>query len=176
MSNKPATEVISELFRQHESAIRTLIRRHVSSHQDAEDMYQNLYLCLVRRPPPNQTHILAYLSKVIRNHATDIARHAISEYGAFSKYGTLWRNHTHERESEYILIEIEQTHRVADAILAVLPAHLAQAILDRYLYDKTISETAENMGVNERTVSYYCCTGLRRIRELAEEGKVLTDA
>jgi len=176
MTDKATTAAIAELFRQHDTAIRALIRRYARCREDAEDMYQDLYLSLVRRPPPHQTHILAYLNKVIQHRATDVARHVISEYGSFSKYGARWKDRTHEKESEYILITIEETHKVVNIILASLPAHLARAILDRYLYDKPIRETAQGLGVNERTVSHYCCTGLRRIRQLAAEGKVLLEA
>jgi len=175
MGHGSTVEMVGDLFRKHDAAIRTLISRHVRCRHDAEDMYQDLYLRLVHRPPPHQTHILAYLNKVIRNHATDTARHMISRCGSVSRYAALCKYRTPDGEPESTLIQIEQTSRIIDVIESVLPPHIAQAILERHLYGRTVNETAVRLSVNERTVAHYCCTGLRKIRQLVEEGRIQMD-
>jgi hypothetical protein len=52
----------TRIFDEYNLAIRTMIRRHVSNHQEQEDVYQNLYLSLVCCPPPSSVdNPVAYL-------------------------------------------------------------------------------------------------------------------
>jgi RNA polymerase sigma factor (sigma-70 family) len=172
MQDRAVVESVVEFFRQHEPVIRTLISRRVRCRQDAEDMYQNLFLYLILRPPPDQTYLLAYLSKAIHSYATDATRHAISYGSCVTRYATLQRDHTLDKEPEHLLVQMEQIRKLTDIIESALPPHIAQAIIERYLHGRTIRETAVQLGIEERTVSHYCCTGLRRIRQLVQEGKI----
>lgn len=163
---------VVRLFHKHQSEIRALINRHVRHEQDAEDMYQELYLWLVCNPPLALTNVLAYLSKVIRSRATDAARRTISYSASVSRYAAFRRDDVAEKEPEDVLIQSEQLQRMTKLIESALPPHAAQAILERYIGERTMTETAAKLGVNERTVSHYCCTGLKKIRQLIDEGKI----
>ena len=43
METQKSVELATQIFTEHESAIRAMIRRHVGNREEEEDIYQNLF-------------------------------------------------------------------------------------------------------------------------------------
>lgn len=176
MTKRDRIRLAGAIFQEHGPHIRQFIRRYVRDENDVDDIYQNIFLSLVRMPPSNATYLLAYMSRVTRNHAIDAARRAASYGGCVERYAQLRHENAIASNPEAELIHAEHLGLLVDMIETSLPPHLAAVIVERYAYGRDMTEAATRLGIKERTVSRYCCVGLKRIRELINEGKVTVGA
>jgi DNA-directed RNA polymerase specialized sigma24 family protein len=67
--------------------------------------------------------------------------------------------------------QVEEVQRIAGLVGKLLPAHEAQAVIERYVYGHSTTEVASRMQVKERTVARYTCIGLKRIRQAVLRGQ-----
>ena len=78
MDMRQRVRLATMIFNEYDAAIRASIRRYVRNEHDADDIYQEIFLSLVRTPPRTLTSLLANLHKVVRNHTLDAARRSAS--------------------------------------------------------------------------------------------------
>lgn len=176
MTRKERIQLAGEIFHEHGSQIRHLIRRYVRDENDVDDIYQNVFLSLVRTPPSSLTFLLAYLSRVVKNHTIDAVRRTTSYGGCIERYANLRRRNAAGSDPETTLIQAEQMAILIALVESSIPPHMADVIMERYAHGRNMTEAATRLGIKERTVSRYCCVGLKRMRRLIEEGKVTLDA
>ena len=176
MDQRERIKLVASIFNEHGPRIRLMIRRYVRDENDVDDMYQNIFLSLVRTPPSDLTFLLAYLGRVVRNHATDVARRTASYAGCVERYTQLQPNAPSGSSPEARLVQREYAEETSLLLTSILPPHMAAVLVERYMHNRNMAETAEQLGLKERTVSRYCCIALKRIRRLIDEGKVATTA
>ncbi len=165
METRKGVELATQIFIEHEPAIRAMIRRHVGNKDEEDDIYQNLYLSLVSNPVPFPlANTLAYLSTVIKNDIIDAARRRKSYQEMISRYAISRMYDETETDPQAVVIRGEEMQQIA-AFVESLPAHEARAVAERYGYGHTTTDAAKRMSVKERTVSRYLCIGLRHIRQ-----------
>jgi len=165
METHRSVDLATQIFAEHEPAIRGMIRRHVGNKDEEEDIYQNLYLSLVCNPaPPALTNTLAYLNTVIKNDVIDAARRRKSYQEMISRYAVSRIHEEAETDPQATVIRGEEMQQIT-AFVESLPAHEARAVAERYGYGHTTTDAAKRMSVKERTVSRYLCIGLRHIRQ-----------
>lgn len=168
-STKNIKEVI-KFFEENTDMIRSTISSQVNDKTIIDDIFHNLFLSFVDRPvPPNIENVKAYLKRAIRN---DIIDYEVK------------RKCCRVREQKYVELRMvnikydnpEDTVTANDAIQNLfnivehkLPAHEAEAIIQKYRYDRNIDEAAMIMGINERSFSRYLCTGLKKLRQYINE-------
>jgi len=159
------------IFAEHGSAIRSMIRQHVTCQEEEDEVYQNLYLSLVCNPPPETlTNVMAYLNTVIRNDVIDAVRQRRSRQQMVSQYAlSRPRDEVADAPDERVT-QAEQVQRIKSLVGKLLPAHEARAVIDRYVYGLSMTEIAEHLRVEERTASRYACVGIRRIRDVVFRG------
>ncbi len=157
----------SAIMGEYDSTIRAFIRCYVHNEHDMDDVYQNVFLSLVRTPPTNQTFLVAYLRQVIRNHATDMARRAASHTRLLSDYAEYQEGEPISTDPATQLIEAEQLGRTREFLESVLPSHMANVVTERCGRGNSTCETAHKLGLKPRTVSHYYCVAVKRMRELA---------
>lgn len=59
MSPKESVEVASRLFREHGATIRSMVGGYGLTEQDADDIYQDIFLSVVANPPSHETSLRA---------------------------------------------------------------------------------------------------------------------
>jgi RNA polymerase sigma factor (sigma-70 family) len=169
MDTKQRVELAHEIVGKYDSVIRAFIRCYVYDEHDGDDIYQNVFLSLVRTPPTNLTFLVAYLRRVVRNHATDMTRRTASYTRAVAKYAEQLADEPISLDPETRLMETEQLRRTTEFLEANLPCHMANVLMERCGRGNNTRETAQNLGVKARTVSRYYCVALRHMREIVQD-------
>ena len=161
------------IFTEHGQAIWSMIYYHVNDPSTADDIYQNLFLSLVKRPIPyNDKAPLGYLWRAIANDARDAARRRQS-------YGKMLTNYSsrkqacakHHEDPLAALTNTETQTKVIEMIEQELSPQEARAVIERYIGGESISDTADKINVNKRTVSHYLCTALKKLRHAAQKSQ-----
>ena len=157
----------AQIFEQHGAFILTVIRYLVKDGNKEDDMYQDFFLALVSKPVPKDIqNIRSYLYKAIINDLVDSARRLHSYKVAVNKYANNLIFLINNDSVKNAFIENEEIDRMFEVIGGMLPRSQAQAISYRYKNGYAISEIAEKMSVNSKSVSRYISVGFKTIRRL----------
>lgn len=177
MDVRKRVELATEIFEKHGATIHAFISHQVNDSSDAEDIYQTLFLSLVRRPIPSHVqNVVGYLYRAIQNDAIDAARRRKSYQDLISRYADDPRHNTVQEDVQSMMINCEDTQRTLQTIKRHLRHHEAQAIIERYGCNHNGHDTAKTMRIKKRTLSRYVCTGLKKLRQLVREGEDEIDA
>jgi RNA polymerase sigma factor (sigma-70 family) len=164
---KEAVEAAAEIYRRHGGFIRAVVRFQAGARFDPDDLFQEFFLVLIRKPvPPQVRRVKSYLYRALANYVFDRARQQACYERNLRKYAAQARIAINNRAARNVFIEQEEK----SAALAYLTRHLqerqAQAFVLKYGDHCTLAEIAARMGVNQRTVSRYLCQGLKRLRRV----------
>ena len=155
------------IFHEYDGFIRAIIRFQAHDRSAEEDLFQEFFLAMIRRPVPVEVrNIKSYLYRAVVNHILDSVRMQENYEHAVKKYAWETRISINNRPARNVLIDDPQDR---NSTLAFFARHLqkreAQALVLRYRDDCSIGEIAASMGVNARTVSRYLSKGIRKLRQ-----------
>jgi RNA polymerase sigma factor (sigma-70 family) len=171
MDKHKRVDLATQIFAEHGSAIRAMIRQHVTCQEEEDEVYQNLYLSLVCNPlSESPANMPAYLNTVIRNDVIDAVRQRKSHQRMVSKYAMGQTRDEVEDAPDDQVTQAEEVQRITGLVGKLLPAREARAVIERYVCGHSMTDIASHMQVKERTVSRYACVGIRRIREAVSKG------
>lgn len=166
MDTQKRVDLATQIFAEHGSVIRTMIRQHVTGADEEDEVYQNLYLSLVCNPPAQAPiNVPAYLNTIIRNDVIDAVRRRKSAQQMVGRYAMHQAREEMESPPDDVVTQAEEVQRVTGLVGELLPAREAMAVIDRYVYDYSLTDIALHMGVTPRTASRYVCVGIRRVRD-----------
>jgi len=166
------------IFFEHCDFIRAVIRHKIKDESMAEDLFHDFFLSLVSRPVPAEVRdIKGYIYMAIINDVTDHIRH-LGRYQAMTHrcadYNKLTVNN---RLPEDALMEKERADRMIELIRKRVTKNEFKAITSRYHDGLSIKEAADRMSINNRSVSRYISTGIRKVKQfLAIEQEVENDS
>ncbi len=166
------------IFFKHCDFIRAVIRHKIKDESLVEDLFHNLFLSLVSKPVPAEVRdIKGYIYMAIINDVADHIRH-IGKYQAMThrcaNYNKLIVNN---RLPENALIEREQIDLMIELIKRRVTKNEFKAITSRYRDGLSVKEVAGRMNINNRSVSRYISTGIRKVRQfLVIEQEVKNDS
>jgi RNA polymerase sigma factor (sigma-70 family) len=169
--NESTVQRATAIFAEHGEFIRTVIRFQAGGKLDVEDLYQEFYLALIRRPvPPDVQNLRSYLYQAVIHHVISAIRLRETYAHGMKNYVKETRISINNQETRRAFIDEE--HR--NAAVAKLARHLqereAQVFTLKFRDDCSIPEIATRMGINKRTVSRYLSESLRKLhRRLAAE-------
>jgi len=157
----------AEIFQAHGDFIRLVIRFQADRRSEEEDLFQQFFLEMIRRPiPANVANIRSYLYRAVVHHILNSARARKARRRAVKKYakksrisinicpvGNAFLDETQEKGSAFawVVRRLQRRH--------------AKALLLRYRDNYTVGQIAASMGVNARTVSRYLSDGIRELRK-----------
>lgn len=152
-----------EVFDEYGNFIRLAIRFRVKNEAEAEDLFQDLFVCLVAKPIPEEVrNVKGFLYKLISDTAKDAFRRIDRYQARIHRYAE--RNlRIVEDRPETCLMGVEETKKMFDLIERRLPAREAWAVMLRYGYNCNTSEVAEEMKVKLSSVRRYVSAGLKKI-------------
>ncbi|MBM4029780.1 MAG: sigma-70 family RNA polymerase sigma factor [Planctomycetes bacterium] len=166
MDSHKRVDLATRIFAEHGTAIRAMIRRHVTCRKDEDEVYQNLYLSLVCNPvPATVTNLPAYLNTVIRNDMIDAIRQRKCRQEMVSRYAMHQTRSEMERAPDERVTQTEEVQRITGLVARLLPDREATAVIERYVYGYSLADIAMHMQVKPRTAARYICVGLKRVRE-----------
>jgi len=167
----------TEIFNEYGEKIRDTIYLQANNKSDAEDIYQDFFLSLVRRPiPAHIQNVKGYIYRAVKNDILDAANRGKSYQGQIARYAeykSVTSYSALKKDRQNALIWAEEIQKVIQIIEKQLPRREAQAVLLRYNRNLNISEAAKSMQINKRSFSRYLCMGLKKIREIIRKEKTL---
>jgi len=163
-------KIAADIFQEHGHAIRAVISSHVNNQVEVDDIFQNFFLELVRKPvPPHIRNVRQYLYRAVKNDVLDLARRKKCYNTRLIKYAQRKKYLSTQAAPPQQLIQNEEIGIVFGVINAELPTHEANAIFYRYREGENIGDAAQRMGVNRRSLSRYLCTGIKELRNFLAE-------
>jgi RNA polymerase sigma factor (sigma-70 family) len=168
-NGRPGSEVVratARIFDEYGGFIRAVIRFQAHNRPDQEDLFQEFFLTLIRKPVPADVRsIKSYLYRAIVSHVLDSARVRENYHRAVKKYSKASRVSINSHLLRNAFIEDREER---DATIANYARHLqdreAQAFVLRYRDNCSNGEIAARMGVNAKTVSRYLSESHKRLR------------
>ncbi len=158
-------EAAAEIIVEHSAFIRSIIRYKAQNEFQVEDLFQEFFLSLVRKPlPPNTRNVRSYLYRAITNDIIDTTRRQAKIRRYLKKYAQ--KNHIciNKWTPEDALALVEEQDLLFRHLAGQLRRKEAEAVTLRYRDDCSIAEIAQKMGITKRSVSRYLSAGLRRLR------------
>jgi RNA polymerase sigma factor (sigma-70 family) len=173
-------DLARKLFSEHGTAIYTMILMQVNDEFLADDLYQELFLSLVKKPlPSNLETPLTYLFRVIANDVIDAMRKRATDMNLQQKYLDRLAIESDDSGSEtalQILINREKREKLTEIILrSDLHPCEAKTIIERLNRGSSTKEIARKLSINERSVSHYLSTGLKKLRLLLTSKQASVD-
>ncbi len=163
-------KLTSEIFEEHTDTIRAAIAFNVNDKSSIDDIFQDFFLSLVRRPVPRRVqNIKAYLNRAVKNDVLDAAYQRKSYHQRNRKYAQMHADRFKSETPDNIASHAEEIRQLFDIVENQLLQHETEAITQKYRYDRDAGQTAEVMGINRRSVSCYLCTGLRKLRKIVHQ-------
>jgi len=162
----------AEVFSQYRDEIRAMIGFNVKDPSRADDIFQNLFISLVRDPiPPHVTDVKAYLYRVITNDIYDIFRRTRIHRESVEKYAENRKYDVAQEDPQDSIIEAEETQQMLGVIERQLPKHQAVVVAHHYENGLNANNTAEKMRLSKRSVYRYLSAAKKKMRELIPEDK-----
>jgi RNA polymerase sigma factor (sigma-70 family) len=160
-----------KIFDEHGDFIRSVIRFNVKSEEEAEDLFQDLFLFLILKPIPEELqNVRGFLYRVICDNAKDSVRR-ITRYRARIQRYAVYRTYTTESNPESTVIAAEETEKMFELIQRRLSSKEALAITLRYRDNCDTKDVAVKMSVKPRTVSRYVSIGLKKVRKVFDKNE-----
>jgi len=154
---------VEEIFQEYGGFIRKILQFYCWRGMDADDMFQEFFLRLVRVPiPPCVTNIRAYLYQSIRYFSIELARRRASELRMLHAYRADMET-SNARSAKDVGIAGDIASKI-DRGFCGLSRREAEAMILKYRHNCDLDEVAATMGVNRRTVKAYTMIGLRKLR------------
>lgn len=165
--NQRAVGAAAEIIIEHSAFIRGIIRYQAQNEFQEEDLFQEFFLSLVRKPlPPNTRNVRSYLYRAITNDVIDTTRRQAILRSYLKKYAQKNQICINNWTPEDALAMVEEQDSMFGHLAGQLRRKEAEAVTLRYRDDCSIAQIAQKMGITKRSVSRYLSAGLRRLRQV----------
>lgn len=155
----------AEIFAEYGDFIHMVIFSQVKNKARINDIFQDFFLSLVRKPIPQDVkNIKGYLYRAITNDIIDATRRVERYCNLVHKYSEYLEHPINNKTPENAFIDVEETNKMFGLIKGRLTNSQYQAMALRYRTDHSIKEVAEKMSVKSTSVSRYLSIGLKKIR------------
>jgi len=162
----------AEVFDKFGDEIRAFIHFNVKDKSKADDIFQEFFVSIVRKPIPSDIQdIPAYLYRAVTNDVIDLSRQIKIHRDHIQSYAEFCKNQLKQEDPQTIAIQVENTQKMFQLIESRLPKREAQAVLQRFGHGFSIKDTAERMHVNRRIVSRYLSVALKKMRKFVPVNK-----
>ncbi|MHC4293229.1 MAG: RNA polymerase sigma factor [Planctomycetota bacterium] len=162
-----------KIFIEYGDFIYGVIRFNIKNEFEAEDVYHDIFLHLISKPMPEDIkNMKCFLYRIVSDKTKDAIRRIDRYNRRIQRYARNF-NSFHETPPENSVIDREEAEKMFGLIQKNLSPKEVKAITLRYLKDDKISNVAEKMGIQKRSVSRYISVGLKKVRHVvkAKEGR-----
>jgi RNA polymerase sigma factor (sigma-70 family) len=149
-------EAFAELVKRYSGLVFSVARRVTNNVAAAEDVTQDCFIKLARQSAEIRGSLPAWLHRVALNRSMEVMRSEATrqrhEIQSTASAGA-------DRDPTW-----KQIMPHVDAAMEDLPEHLREPLVQHSLLGRTQNQVAENLGVNQATVSRRIQEGIERIR------------
>ena len=166
-NNQDSVKYAAEIFDKYGNIIRAVIKATINDTHQQDDIFQNFFISLVRRPIPKYVdNVKGYICRAVKNDIYDAKRKTKSYRSRISKHSHCIEKMHKQQTPQEFAIERELTQNITEIIERILPVHEANAIFDRFCINNTsLGKDYNKTHTNKRTLSRYVCVGLKNLRE-----------
>ena len=162
----------SEVFDRYGDEIRAIIHFNVKDKTKADDIFQDFFVSIVRKPIPSGIRdIRAYLYRAVTNDVIDVSRQIKNHQDHIKQYAECRKKNELAEDPQKTAIQTEGTKKMFRLIESRLPKREAEVVVQRYGHGLSITDTAEKMNVNKRIVSRYLSLALKKMREFVPKNE-----
>lgn len=162
----------AEVFDRYGDEIRAIIYFNVKDKSKADDIFQEFFVSIVRKPIPSGIQdIRGYLYRAVTNDVIDVSRQIKNHQDHIQKYAECRKHLVIPEDPQNTAVQTESTKKMFQLIESHLPKHEAEVIVHRYGHGLSTTDTAEKMNVKKRNVSQYLSVALKKMREFVPENK-----
>jgi RNA polymerase sigma factor (sigma-70 family) len=170
--SKKNVQRAAKVFEQYGDEIHAMIKFQINDESRMDDIFQNLFVSLVRNPiPAGISNVKGYLYRAVKNDVIDASRRTRSHENCIRKYAERQGDVevAAHRSPDSHAVEFEEIVNLCWLIAEALPPSEAKAVILTCRDDLSMTEAGDEMGVNARSVSRYKCLGLRKAREVLRD-------
>jgi DNA-directed RNA polymerase specialized sigma24 family protein len=140
----------ADVFGKYGDEILAVIRFNIDDQSKANDIFQDFFVSLVRKPiPPHIEDVRGYLYKAVTHDVIDVSRRTRNRRDSAQKYAHTRKHCIVQEDPRDVAIQAEET----------------QKILQRRGHGLSTTDTAERMRLTKRTVSRYLSVAIKKIRQ-----------
>ena len=162
----------SEVFDRYGDEIRAVIHFNVKDKTKADDIFQEFFVSIVRKPIPSGVQdIRGYLYRAVTNDVIDVSRQIKNHQDHIQKYAECRKHSEIPQDPQKTAILMEGTKKMFQLIESRLPKREAEVVVQHYGHGLSIKDTAEKMNVNKRIVSRYLSAAMKKMREFVPDNK-----
>lgn len=166
----------AKIFSKYGDFIYQIIYSQVNDKIQADDMFQDLFLSIVRKPIPQDVdNTKSYLRTAIKNDIIDAARRRVNSNDNMNKYCIDQKPYINKIIPEKVVAELDETNIIFKFIRVRLTSTQYRAIILRYKNNLSFKEIAAEMDVEEKTVKKHIYRGLCKIRQLMRQKEGIND-
>jgi RNA polymerase sigma-70 factor (ECF subfamily) len=165
-------DALAEIYRRHAGAVFGLARRVLVEQSLAEEVVQEVFLALWRRPErfdPDRGSLRSYLLAVAHGRSVDLVRAESSRARREEREGRLRAESGYDVERE--VLDMAMAERIREA-LSTLRDEERRPIELAYFSGHTYREVARIQGEAEGTVKTRIRMGLNHIRAVLQEAGI----
>jgi RNA polymerase sigma factor (sigma-70 family) len=156
-----------EIFEAYGGFIYKTICAQIKDESQANNLFQSFYLHLITYLRPRDLkNMKAFLYRSISRFILAFHRNQKKERELLHAYAKQKFNEKKDERPEKTLINAEEAAKMLTLIQNTLPKRESIAITERYKHGREISEVANILGVNVRSVSKYISSGLSKIQKI----------
>ena len=161
--------IANTLFSQYGTEISKMISFHIDDVYLAEDMYQNLFLSIIKYPPPEDlSDPKSYLWKAIFNNVNQMRYKQLNDDRKLVGYKKRLFDIPHDTTNDPL--EILSMHESRNNLIEIIQKSLspaeAKVVLEKLKHHTKTQEIASQLGIESRSVSHYFSTGIKKLRAL----------
>lgn len=162
----------AEVFDRYGDEIRAIIHFNVKDKSKADDIFQEFFVSIVRKPIPSDIqNIRAYLYRAVTNDVIDVSRQRKCHQDHIQKYAEYRKHFVIPEDPQNTAIQMENTKKMFYLIENRLPKREAEVVVQRYGQGLSTTDTAEKMNVNKGIVSRYLSVAIKKMREFVPENE-----
>ena len=160
----------ADVFKRYGDEIRAIIHFNVKDKSKADDIFQDFFVSIVRKPIPSGIQdIRAYLYTAVTNDVIDVSRQIKNHQDHVQKYAECRKHFVIPEDPQNTAIQTENTNKMFQLIESRLPKRQAEVIIQRYGYGLSTEDTAEKMNSDKKIISRYLSVALKKMREFVPE-------
>ncbi len=160
----------AKIYDEYGDEIRSIICFNIQDEAKADDLFQEFFISLVRNPvPPDVKDIKSYLYRAVTNDVIDSSRQVKNHQEGIQKYAELNMYSDSQEDPQERAIDAEETKKMFELIETRLSQRESEVVAHRFGLGLTISDTAEKIRVDRRSVSRYLSTAMKKMREIVPE-------
>jgi RNA polymerase sigma factor (sigma-70 family) len=162
----------SEVFQRYGDEIRALIHFNVRDKTKEDDIFQELFVSIIRKPIPSGIQdVKAYVYRTVTNDVIDMSRQTKIQRDHLHRYAECRSKCITSDDPQKIAIRMESTKKMFQLIENHLPKREAEVVLQRFGHGFSVKDTAQKMDVDKRIVSRYLSIALKRMRHFIHENE-----